>query len=141
LILLSLPETTQINKVVEVVIINESTSNLFDMSEKEIKEYIESVSISELKKLAISLYNDEEDLYQHILSLLNESEDKVRDAVRIDNLKALQNAVEQAFQDKSEYPSQESFKETISPYLSNIPQDPLAGYIINDCNFGYKYEV
>jgi len=36
----------------------------------------------------------------------------------------LRSAIEQSYQDNSEYPSIKDFQKSISPYMSKIPRDP-----------------
>jgi hypothetical protein len=66
-----------------------------------------------------------------------------RDVIRITNLQALMWAVEQVFQDTSEYPTKSNFTRLVSEYLygDTMPPDPLGNVEINGCKFGYMYEV
>jgi hypothetical protein len=68
---------------------------------------------------------------------------KSRDVTRITHLNALMWAIEQVFQDNSEYPTSSNFENAVSEYLYgvSIPQDPLWNVEINGCKFGYIYEV
>lgn len=66
--------------------------------------------------------------------------EKARDITRINDLRTLQSWIEQVFQDTISYPTQESLETSISPYIFQIPVDPLHGQIINGCKFWYDYE-
>ncbi len=65
---------------------------------------------------------------------------KGRDASRIANINALRWAIEQYYQDDSEYPSVKDFNK-IKVYIPQIPKDPLWNVEINWCKFGFIYEV
>jgi hypothetical protein len=72
---------------------------------------------------------------------INSQIKKARNSSRIMNLKAIQSALEQSYQDYGEYPSYEEFNQKVSEYLYTIPTDEFAGKIIDGCEFGFKYEV
>lgn len=59
---------------------------------------------------------------------------KARDTTRINDIKALQTSVEQAYQDSSQYPDETAaaFTGAIAPYIELIPQDPKNGQNCND---------
>jgi len=59
---------------------------------------------------------------------------KARDTTRINDIKALQTSVEQAYQDESQYPdaTQAEFISAVSSYIELIPQDPKNGQNCND---------
>jgi len=63
-----------------------------------------------------------------------------RDSIRISDLKFIESAVEQYYQDNWEYPKKIT-KDSIWIYISKIPKDPLWNVEINSCKFGYIYEV
>lgn len=66
---------------------------------------------------------------------------KARDAKRKSDLSRLMSAIEQSYQDESEYPSINDFNEKVSIFMASIPKDPLWNVEINWCKFGYKYAV
>ena len=67
--------------------------------------------------------------------------DKARDTMRISDIMSLKSALEQSYYDYSEYPNQENFEERVSEYLWSVPSDPSGTIEMNDCKFGYYYEV
>jgi hypothetical protein len=71
----------------------------------------------------------------------NKQIQKARDSTRITDLKVLQSAIEQAYQNENEYPSVKEFSEKTQEFLPRIPSDPLWNIEMNWCKFGYLYEV
>ncbi len=72
---------------------------------------------------------------------INSQIKKARNSSRINNIRAVQMAVEQSYQDNAQYPSYEEFEEKTSMYLYTLPKDEFAGKIIDGCKYGIKYEV
>lgn len=72
---------------------------------------------------------------------INSQIKKARNSNRINNLKAMQNALEQTYQDNFQYPNYDEFEEKTSMYLHTLPKDEFAGKIIDGCKYGIKYEV
>jgi len=71
---------------------------------------------------------------------------KARDTTRINDVKALQTAVEQTYQDSAEYPNEAAgaFTGAVDPYIELIPEDPKHGDNCNDsggtgtiCTYAY----
>lgn len=69
---------------------------------------------------------------------------KARDTTRINDVRALQSAIEQSYQDASEYPHADDFAGTVSPYLASIPKDGKHAQPCNnsggagtDCAYAY----
>ena len=132
LMLLSIPQEK---------IVLENDENIFDFSEEELMEYLEGLTVQELEVMANSFYQNESELYLEIIELYQTQIQKARDTSRISDIKALQAAVEQVYQDTAEYPTKSNFEELTSIYMPRKPKDPLAGYTINGCDFWYHYEV
>lgn len=66
---------------------------------------------------------------------------KARDTTRISDVKALQSAVEQVYQDGSEYPHSDLFLTGstgvgVSTYMPKLPRDPKNGQACNDGGLG-----
>lgn len=66
---------------------------------------------------------------------------KARDSTRILDIKTLQMAIEQAYQDNFAYPKKSDFLKSVKPYLYAIPKDSLSWKVVNGCIFWYNYEV
>lgn len=80
---------------------------------------------------------------------------KARDTTRINDMKALQSAVEQVYQDRWEYPSWNAFvtdgsEVAVWTYMPRIPRDPKNGQTCNNgwdstvstaCVYAYKTEA
>jgi len=116
-------------------IVLENDENIFDFSEEELMEYLEGLTVQELEVMANSFYQNESELYLEIIELYQTQIQKARDTSRISDIKALQAAVEQVYQDTAEYPTKSNFEELTSIYMPRKPKDPLAGYTINGCDF------
>ncbi len=72
---------------------------------------------------------------------INSQIKKSRNSSRINNIRAVQMALEQSYQDNAQYPSYEEFEEKTSMYLPDFPKDEFTGKIIDGCKYGIKYEV
>jgi len=70
---------------------------------------------------------------------------KARDSTRISDLKALQGAVEQTYQDAGQYPladTSANFDTAIDDYLPNVPEDSKNGQACESSTMcGYVYNV
>lgn len=64
-----------------------------------------------------------------------------RDSKRMADVRMMQMALEQVYQDNSEYPTYDSFHAQLSKYIPETPEDSNAWEEINGCKFGYKYYV
>ena len=59
---------------------------------------------------------------------------KARDTTRINDVKALESAIEQVYWDNSEYPYASKFAEDINVYMKKMPKDPKHA---SPCNNGW----
>jgi len=67
---------------------------------------------------------------------------KARDTTRISSVKALQSAVEQAYQDNYTYPSATTFADEVGTYIDKFPSDPKNGQPCADWTIcAYIYAV
>ena len=73
---------------------------------------------------------------------------KARDTTRITDVKAIQAAVEQVYQDSFAYPSATSFYTEVGVYLASVPADKKHGQTCNasagtttDCGYAYKTQI
>ncbi len=68
---------------------------------------------------------------------------KARDSTRISDIQALKNAVEQFYQDTSNYPAKDSssFEWDIENYVQTIPSDGRTGINSENSVFDYLYNV
>jgi prepilin-type N-terminal cleavage/methylation domain-containing protein len=73
---------------------------------------------------------------------------KARDTTRITDIKALQSAIEQVYQDQTEYPQANEFVTDLTDYMERLPQDPkhaqpcnantaAGGSTTTDCGYAY----
>jgi len=67
--------------------------------------------------------------------------EKRRDTQRISDLRAIQIAIEQSYQDQARYPSYGEFIEMTSYYIEEIPSEVYPWYTKNSCEFWYTYSV
>lgn len=135
LVLLSIPEEK------EEKIVLKNNEDIFNLTEKELETYLEGLTVQELEDIVNELYEGESEIYETVIELYDMQIQKARDTSRINDLKALQSAVEQVYQDTAEYPTESKFNELIGTYILRRPEDPLAWYTLNACDFWYKYEV
>ncbi len=66
---------------------------------------------------------------------------QTRDSIRIRDLKSLQAGIEQYYADFWEYPESIKGNKEVEQYFYRTPKDPLGAVEINNCKFGYYYEV
>ncbi len=80
-------------------------------------------------------------------AMIFNSDAKSRDIQRIRDINSLRLAIEQVYQDSSEYPSIETFENWtewttwVLSYMEKIPEDPLGAVEIEGCKFWYFYKV
>jgi len=67
--------------------------------------------------------------------------EKLRDIQRLNDMRWLQTAIEQSYQDEARYPSYWEFVEMTSYYIEKIPSEVYPWYIKNWCDFWYTYAV
>ncbi len=130
-------EIIDINTKIQNKIIS-GTTKVFDQNWK---EYLKITHSWKYEKDYLE-FNNKIDLSENpINSIYLKQTEKARDLTRRSDLRSLQGAIEQSYQDEQEYPSKENFEKLLSSYLWKIPKDPSWNIEINWCKFWYTYEV